>query len=125
MYQVICGSAQWGPSPGHLSVRTPGEIIVHQAGQPHMMVVPGDQYLLAFYAWTGDIDGRYWWCDPGHGQKYVDVGTVGDARTYYDTMAGDYEAAVRGWGYNCPEVRIVQPHHHHQSLLSNAQWARK
>ena len=58
MYQVISGSAQWGPSPSHLAVRNPGEIIVHQAGQPHMMVVPEDQYLLTVYAWTGDINGR-------------------------------------------------------------------
>ena len=111
MYHVICGTAEWGPSPGHLAVRKPGEMIVHQSGQPHMMVVPKDQYLLAFYAWIGDIDGSYWWCDPGRGEKYVDVGDIADAEAYYDHMAGDYEAAVRGWGYNCPEVvadRIAQ-----------------
>ena len=109
MYHVLCGRAEWGPSPAHLSVRGPGDLIVHQAGQPHMMVVPRDQYLLAFYAWTGDIDGSYWWCDPGCGEKYVDVGNIADAEAYYDDMAGDYEAAVRGWGYNCPEVGRAEP----------------
>ena len=58
IYHVIAGRAEWGPSPGHLAVRSPGQIIVHQPGQPHMMVVPEDHYLLAFYAWTGDINGR-------------------------------------------------------------------
>ena len=52
------GEAEWGPSPGHLAVRSPGQIIVHQPGQPHMMVVPEDHYLLMVYAWTGDINGR-------------------------------------------------------------------
>ena len=98
------GSLPWPPSS-----QGPGDLIVHQAGQPHMMVVPRDQYLLAFYAWTGDIDGSYWWCDPGCGEKYVDVGNIADAETYYDDMAGDYEAAVRGWGYNCPEVGRAEP----------------
>ena len=58
IYHVIKGRAQWGPSPGHLTVRGPGDILVHQPGQPHMMVVPQDQYLLTVYAWTGDINGR-------------------------------------------------------------------
>ena len=48
----------------------------------------------------------YWWCDPGCGQKYKDVGNPEDAQAYYDNMAEDYEAVVRGWGYNCPEVGI-------------------
>jgi len=47
---------------------------------------------------------RYWWCDPGCGLKYADVATPSDAQTYYDNMAEDYEAVVRGWGYNSPEV---------------------
>ena len=51
----------------------------------------------------------YWWCDPSSGTKYADVGTVADAQTYYDNMAGDYEAVVRGWGYNCPEVGVPSP----------------
>ena len=54
--------------------------------------------------------GSYWWCDPATGLKYQDVGSPADARAYYDDMAEDYEAAVRGWGYNCPEVRGVTSH---------------
>jgi len=63
LYHVVKGSAEWGPSPADLAVRGPGEILVHQSGQPHMMVVPQDQYLLAVYAWTGEINGSYWWCE--------------------------------------------------------------
>jgi len=58
IYHVIKGRAEWGPSPGHLAIMDPGEMVVHQSGQSHMMVVPKDQYLLAFYAWIGDINGR-------------------------------------------------------------------
>ena len=87
IYHVIKGRAQWGPSPGHLTVRGPGDVLVHQPGQPHMMVVPQDQYLLTVYAWTGDINGRlevwtlclvsdkisasYWWCEGEGGQEVV------------------------------------------------------
>ena len=62
LYHVVKGRAAWGPSPGQLTVREPGEVLVHQSGEPHMMVVPEDQDLLAVYAWTGQINGRYWWC---------------------------------------------------------------
>ena len=81
LYHVVAGRAQWGPSSGQLAVRREGEVLVHQSGQPHMMVVPEDQDLLLVYVWTGDINGRsdggsqlgtvlmrssmlfrYWWC---------------------------------------------------------------
>ena len=58
LYHVLKGWAAWGPSPAQLRVRGPGEVLVHQSGEPHMMVVPEDQYLLAVYAWTGEINGR-------------------------------------------------------------------
>ena len=91
----------------YLSIRRPGDILVHKAAEPHMMVVPDDEMLLAVYAWIEDLDGEYWWCDHSVGSKYVDVGSAGaNAEEYYDNMAEDYESVVRAWGYNCPEVRL-------------------
>ena len=58
LYHVVAGRAQWGPSSGQLAVRREGEVLVHESGQPHMMVVPEDQDLLLVYVWTGDINGR-------------------------------------------------------------------
>ena len=59
LYHVLKGRAKWGPNPHQLTVRSPGEVLVHQSGEPHMMVVPEDQYLLVVYAWTGNINGRW------------------------------------------------------------------
>ena len=100
----MLGNAQWGPTDKFLTVRKPGEIMVHNSAEPHMMIVPQDEMLLAAYAWIEDLDGSYWWCDNAVGTKYSDVGNAVDAQEYYDNMAEDYENVVRAWGYNCPEV---------------------
>ena len=81
--------------------------MVHKSAEPHMMIVPEDEMLLAVYAWIEDLDGSYWWCDNSVGTKYTDVGNALDAEQYYDNMAEDYENVVRAWGYNCPEVAFT------------------
>jgi len=110
-YHIISGTAKWGPTENHLVYRRPGDVFVHNAAQSHMMVVPKHETMLALYAWIGNIDGEYWWCDNSIGLKYTDVGSAVDAQEYYDNMAEDYEKVVRAWGYNMPELvadKVVQ-----------------
>lgn len=111
LYHVISGIAKWGPTEEFLEVRRPGEVFIHQPAQPHMMVVPENEFMLAAYAWIEDgIDGSYWWCDSTLGKKYTDVGSVKNSQEYYDDMAEDYETVVRAWGYNCPELVANKVH---------------
>ena len=62
------------------------------------------------YCWTGEIPGRFWFCDHDGetAKKYSkDINKeMEDIEKYYDDMANDYESVVRSWGYNMPEAVV-------------------
>lgn len=72
------------------------------------------QALLVWYFWTGSLKGGYRFCDHGlaapvavaSGNKHTNINklAMADAEAYYDKMAEEYEATVRGWGYMMPEL---------------------
>ena len=68
------------------------------------------QPLLAIYCWTGEIPGKFWFCDhEGEiAQKYSkDINKqMEDVEKYYDDMSNEYENVVRSWGYNMPEAVV-------------------
>merc|ERR1712046_71617 len=63
VYQMMLGVSEWGPTFNHLSVMNPGSFLVHPSAAPHAIRAPLDKPLLAIYAWTGNIKGRFWFCD--------------------------------------------------------------
>ena len=68
------------------------------------------QPLLAVYCWTGEIPGKFWFCDHDGliAQKYSkDINKqMEDVEKYYDDMSNEYENVVRSWGYNMPEAVV-------------------
>ena len=107
VYHILIGSAAWGPTKDTLEQKKPGSFIFHPSAMPHTIHVPESEPLLAIYAWTGQISGKFWFGDSECGERFANVGdinSIGDPGEYYDDMAGSYEEVVRGWGYNMPEV---------------------
>ena len=106
VYHIRIGSAAWGPTHDTLEQKKPGSFIFHRSAMPHTIHVPESEPLLAIYAWTGQIGGKFWFGDSESGKKFAGgiINRVGDPREYYDDLAGSYEEVVRGWGYNMPEV---------------------
>ena len=107
VYHILIGSAAWGPTKDTLEQKKPGSFIFHPSAMPHTIHVPESEPLLAIYAWTGQIGGKFWFGDSECGERFANVGdinSIGDPGEYYDDMAGSYEEVVRGWGYNMPEV---------------------
>ena len=68
------------------------------------------QPLIAIYCWTGDIRGKFWFCehDGEVAQKYSKHinDPMEDVEMYYDAMSDEYEHVVRSWGYNLPDTVI-------------------
>ena len=64
--------------------------------------------FLAVYCWTGEIPGKFWFCDHEGdiSRKYSKNinDPMEDIERYYNSMASDYEHVVRSWGYNMPEA---------------------
>ena len=105
VYHVLIGSAAWGPTKDILEEKKPGTYIFHPSAMPHAIHVPKEDPLLAIYAWTGQIGGKFWFGDLECGKRFAgDVNNVDDPMEYYNDMADSYEEVVRGWGYNMPEV---------------------
>jgi len=105
LYQVLSGEASWGPTASHMAVKTPGEFIHHPPCLPHSIHVPLTEPLLTIYAWTGQLNGRFWFGDTLCGEKFSkELKNVEDPRQFYNEMAENYEEVVRGWGYNMPEM---------------------
>ena len=132
--KVVSGTGQWGPNPAWLESKQPGDLIYHAPAQPHCIQgnhhiplqitcrtipAPAEEPLLALYACSGQLGGRYWFCEELEEELNSSIavvntpelhcaphcaGQVADPRSYYDQLAGDYERVVRGWGYNCPEL---------------------
>ena len=107
VYHILQGPASWGPTKTSMEQKLPGEFLFHPSAQPHMISVQENEDLLAIYAWTGHINGKFWFGDLECGEKFAgDINSIGDPRTYYENMALEYEEVVRGWGYNMPEVFV-------------------
>mmetsp|Transcript_104962 Transcript_104962/g.203160 ORF Transcript_104962/g.203160 Transcript_104962/m.203160 type:complete len:480 (+) Transcript_104962:60-1499(+) len=107
VYQMIAGTGSWGPTKLHLEAYPPGRFLVIPSATPHTIQAPAAKSLLAVYAWTGQVKGKFWFCDCTPGDRYVaDINKITAPEEYYDSMAKDYEAVVRGWGYCMPEAAV-------------------
>jgi len=130
VYQVLCGTASWGLTQHHLAPVSPGEYLYHPPATPHTIHVPPDEALLAIYAWTGHTSGSFWFADPGLATKYLpclatvqeeanqgnntentnntenknNTENTNNIEKQFDELAEDYEAVIRAWGYNMPEI---------------------
>ena len=63
-------------------------LVVLPSVQPHTIVCPANSDLLAVYAWTGDLGGKFWFGDPASGERWAgDINAVARPREYYDSMA--------------------------------------
>uniref|UniRef100_A0A7S4SJ91 Methyltransferase type 11 domain-containing protein n=1 Tax=Alexandrium monilatum TaxID=311494 RepID=A0A7S4SJ91_9DINO len=107
LYQMMVGTGAWGPTQGHLEPMPPGRFLSIPSASPHTVQAPADGPLLAVYAWTGRLNGRFWFCDCALGDKYSsDINKIASPEDYYNAMAGDYESVVRSWGYRMPEAAV-------------------
>jgi len=80
---------------------------VHPSAAPHAICAPLDKPLLAVYAWTGQVNGKFWFCDCCAGNAYLsDINKISDPEDWYDKMAEEYETVFRGWGYCMPETAV-------------------
>ena len=115
VYQMLLGTGRWGQTPDMLVEQPPGSFVIHPAALPHTIEAPASNAgtaavpLLAFYAWTGRLDGKFWFCNCHAGDQYIPKlwgpASISSApEDCYDLMAPEYERVVRGWGYRLPEV---------------------
>jgi len=107
VFQVLHGSASWGPSTTYMTQRVPGDLIYHAPAIPHAIHVDEDKPLLTVFAWTGKLGGKFWFLDIESGERFgstIKGDQRPDSRELYNNMAENYEEIVRGWGYNMPEV---------------------
>lgn len=58
LYFILSGTADWQAGERRFTA-APGHLIHHAPAETHVMAT-GKAPLLAFFAWLGDIEGRYW-----------------------------------------------------------------
>ena len=63
VYQMLVGGGKWGPTADLLEPQPPGSFRDHPSAAPHTIKAPANAPMLAWYAWTGDLGGRFWFCD--------------------------------------------------------------
>jgi len=105
--QVLIGDASWGPTQSYRSRKIPGDFIHHAPATPHCVKVPQIEPLLTLFAWSGNLDGKFWFLDVASGNRFgntIQNNKVSGPQELYDNMAENYEEIVRGWGYNMPEI---------------------
>ena len=108
---------------------------------PHSVVTHREP-LLVWYTWTGNIKGAYWFCEhrstarpnelvkeaANEASDLVEAdgvpaesdgaysnlkhASLSNPEAYYDSMADDYEATVRSWGYKMPELTAAKARAH-------------
>ncbi len=54
IYYILAGSADWQQGDGVWRRKQPGDFVLHQAHEPHVMRT-GDEPLLAMFAWVSDL----------------------------------------------------------------------
>ena len=56
LYFILGGNADWAVDRKESTFKSSGSFIHHKSNQPHCMTT-NDQYMLAVWGWTGDING--------------------------------------------------------------------
>eukprot|EP01052_Picozoa_sp_SAG31_P016786 SAG31_NODE_1125_length_9770_cov_2.732499_5_plen_468_part_00 len=101
----ISGCGEWGQTVDLLQIQTPGTFRDHPSATPHTIRAPADTPLLAWYAWTGDLGGEFWFCDCNAGDPFLaTIATAKEPEGFYDNISLTYTTVMRGWGYCMPEV---------------------